>query len=338
MYKMKTFKLGKTGIDVSAVALGCWVFGGGYWGDYENDAVSLKTIDTALDLGINFFDTAEVYGNDGHADVVLGRAMKGRRDRFVVSTKVFYDKLGSQDLVNSCENSLKRLGTDYIDLFSPHFPSKTIPFEETFDALEKLKREGKIRAIGLCNFGADSLRKLEDMGRIRDIELHQLPYSLLWRAIEYEIQEKTVEAGLGIICYSTLAQGLLSGAFDTVDQVPDNLKVSRLYNCRHINAGHGEVGCEDEVFSSIREIKALCAEAGLELAPACLAWLFKRKGVSAILTGPRNPGELMENIRALDISIPDELEAKMAAATDKVKAKIGSNADMWVSGDNSRIY
>ena len=106
--------LGKSGIEISKVSLGCWAFGGGdYWGNREDDAKSLSTIDAALDHGINFFDTAEVYGNDGHADRVLGRAMKGRRDRFVVATKVYLDRLREKDVIASLEGSLKRMETDY---------------------------------------------------------------------------------------------------------------------------------------------------------------------------------------------------------------------------------
>ena len=184
------------------IALGCWAFGGGdYWANSENDGESLATIDRALDLGINFFDTADSYGG-GHSDEVLGRAMKGRRDKFVIASKAYLDMLREKDLTETVERGLRRMGTDYIALFYPHFASREIPFEETFGTLLKLKRQGKIRAIGMSNFGVRSIRRVAALGLMDEIAIDQLPYSLLWRAIEYGIQQETVDSGVGIICRS----------------------------------------------------------------------------------------------------------------------------------------
>jgi len=336
---MEYTELGKSGICISRISLGCWAFGGGdYWGNREDDNKSLSTIDAALERGVNFFDTAEVYGNDGHADRVLGRAMKGRRDRFVVATKVYLDKLREKDVIASLEGSLRRMETDYIDLFYPHFASKTIPFEETFGAFRKLKEQGKIRSIGMCNFGIEALERMENLGMIDEIDLHQVPYSLLWRTIEYGIQQKTAEKGIGMICYSTLAQGLLTGKFESVEDIPMNLRCSRFYDAKHINADHGEPGCEKEVFEAVAELKELCAEQGLDLAPVSLAWLFTRKAVDCILTGPTSPAELEENIKAMELKLPEGLAEKLTAATEKVKEKLGSNSDMWFSGAESRVF
>jgi aryl-alcohol dehydrogenase-like predicted oxidoreductase len=207
---MKYFELKKTKTKASALALGTWAFGGGdYWGNIKDDKASLDTIDKALEIGVNLFDTADSY-SDGESDKVLGRAMAGRRDKFIVSTKIYLDKLNEKDIFSVCENSLARLQTDYIDILSPHFASRDVPFEETFGALLKLKKQGKVRGIGLSNFGVQSMEKVEQLGFIGEIEMHQLPYSLLWRAIEYGIQQKCVQNGIPIVCYSPLAQGLLS--------------------------------------------------------------------------------------------------------------------------------
>lgn len=336
---MEYVSLGKSGIEVSRVSLGCWAFGGGdYWGNRENDARSLSTIDAALEQGINFFDTAEVYGNDGHADRVLGRAMKGRRDKFVVATKVYLDRLKEKDVIASLEGSLKRLETDHIDLFYPHFASKTVPFEETFGAFLKLKEQGKIRSIGMCNFGVKAMERMEELDLMKEIDLHQVPYSLLWRTVEHGIQQKTVAAGIGMICYSTMAQGLLTGRFRCVEDVPMNLRCSRFYDAKHIGADHGESGCEKEVFAAVTELSEICAEQGIDLAPASLAWLFTRKGVDCILTGPTTPEELTENVRAMELKLPDGLAEKLTAATESVKAKLGENSDMWFSGEASRVF
>ena len=336
---MEYVNLGKSGIRISRMSLGCWAFGGGdYWGNREDDEKSLRTIDAALENGINFFDTAEVYGNDGHADRVLGRAMKGRRGRFVVATKVYLDRLREKDVIESLEGSLRRMETDYIDLFYPHFASKTIPFEETFGAFLKLKEQGKIRSIGMCNFGIKAMERMEEHGLMKEIDLHQVPYSLLWRTIEHGIRKKTVDAGIGMICYSTMAQGLLTGRFGSVEDVPMNLRCSRFYDAKHIGADHGEYGCEKEVFEAVAELKELCAQSGIELAPAALAWLFTREGVECILTGPTTPQELEENIRAMELKLPEGLAEKLTAATEAVKEKLGGNSDMWFSGEKSRVF
>jgi len=336
---MEYVKLGRSDIAVSKISLGCWAFGGGdYWGNREDDKKSLHTIDAALENGINFFDTAEVYGNDGHADRVLGRAMKGRRDKFVVATKVYLDRLREKDVIGSIEGSLRRMNTDYIDLFYPHFASKTIPFEETFGAFLKLREQGKIRSIGMCNFGVKAMQHMEELDLLKEVDLHQVPYSLLWRTIEHGIQQKTAEAGIGMICYSTMAQGLLTGKFERVEDVPMNLRCSRFYDAKHIGADHGEEGCEKEVFEAVAELKELCAENGVELAPASLAWLFTRQGVDCILTGPTTPEELEENIKAMELKLPDGLAEKLTDATEAVKEKLGSNSDMWFSGDDSRVF
>lgn len=331
--------LGKSGIKISKMSLGCWAFGGGdYWGNREDDEKSLRTIDAALDRGINFFDTAEVYGNDGHADRVLGEAMKGRRDRFVVATKVYLDRLREKDVIQSLEGSLRRMGTDYIDLFYPHFASKTIPFEETFGAFLRLKEQGKIRSIGMCNFGVKAMERMKMLGFMEHIDLHQVPYSLLWRTIEHGISEKTAEEGIGMICYSTMAQGLLTGRFASVEDVPLNLRCSRFYDAKHLNADHGEKGCEAEVFTAVAELKEICAEYGIELAPASLAWLFTRKGVDCILTGPTTPEELEENVKAMELKLPEGMAERLTAVTEAVKEKLGDNSDMWFSGEDSRVF
>ncbi len=325
---MKYITLKNSGMKLSVVSLGTWAFGGGdYWANKKDDTQSFHTIDLALELGINLFDSAESY-NNGESERLLGKAMQGRRSQFIVSTKVYLDKLGEKELIASCEESLKRMGTDYIDLFSPHFASKEIPFEETFGAMEKLKAQGKIRSIGISNFGIESIRKLEQLGIISQIELNQLPYSLLWRAIEFGIQQETAKHGMGILCYSTLAQGLLSGAYDSAAQAPDNLKVLRLF----------QPGADVLLFEALRELKALCNKENIELVPAALAWLFAQPAVASILTGATTPQLLRENLKCLDVELPPEIAKKMSLLTQPLKEKLGANADMWAAGADSRIY
>ena len=196
-------KLGQTDIDVSVLALGCWPFAGGTtWGD-QSDEDSIATVHAALDVGITFFDTAPGYG-EGHSETVLSRGLEGTRQDAVIATKVSPQNLGAADLAKSCEQSLRDLDTDYIDLLQVHWPNHEVPLAETVSALERLKAEGKVRATGVCNFG---VLDLGDLLELDHIETDQLPYSLLWRPIEYEVLPKCVENEVGVICYSPLSQG-----------------------------------------------------------------------------------------------------------------------------------
>jgi myo-inositol catabolism protein IolS len=183
---VKYRKLGPTDIEVSVVAMGCWAMSGGRtWGP-QDEADSIATVHAALDAGSNFFDTAEAYGS-GVSEGVLGRALKGRRHEAVIATKVSRSNLSHDDVVQACERSLRRLQTDTIDLYQIHWPSRTVPIEETFAALDKLRQQGKVRAIGVSNFGVGDLAELLAVGwRGTD----QLPYSLLWRALEYDVHPK----------------------------------------------------------------------------------------------------------------------------------------------------
>ena len=177
---MRYRKLGKSGIDVSVVAMGCWaIIGDATWGKQE-EKESIETIEAAYDAGITFFDTAEGYGN-GYSEHMLGKVFSGRRDRVVIGSKVSPNHCARQQVRAACERSLRNLGTDYIDVYMIHWPSREIPFADTMGELEKLKAEGKIRAIGVSNFGVKDLSGLLAAGRC---EVNQLAYSMLFRAIE----------------------------------------------------------------------------------------------------------------------------------------------------------
>ena len=334
---MEYVKLGKTDIDISELSLGCWSFAGGtYWGE-QDDKDSIEVVHAALDYGINFLDTAEGYEN-GYSERVVGKALEGKqRDKIIIATKVSGSHFKADEMVKACEESLKNLQTDYIDLYYLHWPNMSVPFSETMETLYKLKKDGKIRAGGISNFGLKQLAMLEDTGLVDMLEAHQLPYNLFWRAIEYGIQQRTIELGMSNICYSTLAQGLLAGRYNSAADVPDNLKVVRFYSDPQ-GIRHGGKGCEEEAFSALRELRALCDEAGLTLPQACLAWLKRQKGVTSLLTGPRNVDELKQNIMSVGVSISDEMADKMTAISEKVKVKIGGNTDMWMEGEKIRTF
>ena len=165
------------------MALGCWPFAGGtVWGE-QDEGESIATVHAALDAGINFFDTAEGY-EEGHSERVLGRGLAGRRQQAVIASKVSPKNLTPEGIVAACEQSLENLQTDYIDLYQIHWPNHDIPIEMSWRALEDLLAAGKVRALGVANFASNDLAGLVAVGRPA---ANQLPYSLLWRAIEFEV-------------------------------------------------------------------------------------------------------------------------------------------------------
>lgn len=323
-------KLPGTDIDVSVLALGCWPFAGGdVWGA-QDDGVSIATVHAALDAGITFFDTAEGYGN---SERILGQGLEGRRDEAVIATKVGKGHLSSDDLPKACEKSLKNLQTDCIDLYQIHWPNRGIPIEETADALSRLRDQGKIRAIGVCNFACGDLA---DLLAVADIVTNQLPYSLLWRVIEREIQPMCLENEIGIICYSPLMQGLLTGRYASADEMPDGLARTRLYSCDRPMARHGEPGCETEVFNALSEIRAIADELGVAMAEMALAWVRQQPGITSLLVGARTPEEVQWNLPSVALTLSDDHLRRLSEIASNVKNKLGDNPDMWMSESRMR--
>jgi aryl-alcohol dehydrogenase-like predicted oxidoreductase len=326
-------RLGRTEIMVSRVAMGCWALAGDFnWGSQE-DAESIATVHAALEAGINFFDTAEAYGA-GRSEEVLGRALEGHRSDVVLATKVDDAHLSREELIRACEGSLRRLRTDYIDLYQLHWPSRTVPLAETLEALDRLQREGKIRAVGVCNFGVGDLEDLLEVGRC---QTDQLPYSLLARAIEYEIQPKCLDEGIGILAYSPLMQGLLTGKFASPDEVPEGRARTRHFSRERPGTRHGEPGCEGATFAAIDEIQELCDELGVPMAQVALAWVLAQPGVTSVLAGARHPEQIVETAQAAALNLAPEVLERLTRITEEVKRALGPHPDPWEAPADSRF-
>ncbi|GAB4564505.1 MAG: aldo/keto reductase [Anaerolineae bacterium] len=324
---MEYRRLGRTDIEVSVIAMGCWgLAGGGTWGPQDEEE-SIATVLAALEAGINFFDTAEGYGR-GLSETILGKALKGRRHEAVIATKVSTSHLAPDDVRQACEGSLRRLGTDYIDLYQIHWPSREVPIAETLGAMERLREEGKIRAIGVSNFGVKDLTALLEVGRC---ETNQLPYSLLWRAIEYEILPVCVEHEIGVLCYSPLAQGLLTGKFRSADEVPPGRARTRHFRGDRPEARHGEPGAEEETFAAIASIREICERIERPMAEVSLAWLLARPGVASVIAGARRPEQIRQNAKAAELKLAPEVVNELTSVTEALKQRLGPNPDMWQS-------
>ncbi len=329
---MRYTRLANSDIDVSVVSFGCWGIIGGYnWGP-QDEADSLAALRAAYEAGVTLFDTAEAYGA-GKSERLVAKALAEVRDSIVIATKAVPRNHTRAGLRAACERSLTNLETDRIDLYQLHWPSWKIPVEETLGMLKELKTEGKIRAYGLSNFGPRDLKSCLAAGA--GVSSNQVAYSLLFRAVEYEILPLCVNNGISVLCYSPLMQGLLTGKFATADDVPVDRARTRHFSSARPDASHSEEGAEDETFAAIRAVAEIAEELGESPTDVSVAWLLARGGVTSVIVGGRNADHARRNARAADLVLPTEDVERLSTATDVLKAKLGPNADMWES--ESRI-
>ena len=329
---MKRSELGTSGILVSGLALGTWAYSGAnVWGP-SDDRAAIDTIHCALDHGVNLIDTAERYGN-GKSEEVVGMALKGRRSQAVLATKVYTGSLHYEDVIAHCDASLKRLQTDYIDLYQIHWPNPDIPIEETFAAFEDLKKAGKIRMASVCNAGVGCIASLAG----QEVAMNQLPYSLIWRVAEKQIIPASEKAGIPVCAYSPLAQGLLTGKFRRIEDVPVGRRETRFYKSTRTPCRHDENGFEDEIFAFLDLLASFCERNGLRPAEVAMSFLKRRACVKTVLAGARTVQQLEQNIAAYEKEIPEEAMDEIEAASEPLKAIMGDNADLWV-GHGGRFY
>ncbi len=329
---MQLRQLGNSPLMVSPIGVGFWgIVGGDYWGA-QDESDTIDAVQAALDAGINFFDTAEGYG-DGYSEEMLGRALARRRGEAIIASKVSQANLAPAELRAACERSLQRLDTDVIDLYQVHWPSRTVPFADTMATLLDLQREGKIRVIGVSNFGA---RDMPDMLACGRYEANQLPYSLLWRAIEFEIQPQCVAQNIGILPYSPLNQALLTGRYRNADEMPFSRTRTRHFRGDRRDSRHNTAGCEAETFAAVDAIRAICDDIGRPMAQVALAWLLHKPGVTSVLAGARNRAQVEGNVRAGTLALSAETMRRLDHASAALKAKLGPDPDMWGTGERSR--
>lgn len=316
---MQMRPLGRTGIQVSALALGSMTFGGigafrkiGALGQREADAL----VGRALEAGINFFDTADSY-SAGFAEQLLGRALGARRQKILLATKVGgrvsadpgAAGLSRRHILEACHDSLDRLGTDYIDLYQVHYFDPATPLEETLQALDELVDQGKVRFIGCSNFAAWQLMKAlamaEKHGWHQFVSL-QAYYSLIARELENELVPLCLDQGLGIVVWSPLAGGFLSGKYRRGLPAPAGTRLSN---------SQGGFLEQDEArgfrgnFAVIEELERIAAEHQATMAQAALNYLLGKPGVTSVILGARTPEQLSDNLRAIHWHMtPEEVD------------------------------
>ena len=265
----------------------------------------------------------------------LGARCCDRRDRAVIATKISPQNCAPAAIRAHCEASLRRLQTDYIDLYQVHWPIRDHDVAAAFGTLQALQAEGKVRQLGISNYGVQDMAAALATGA-RPIS-NQLQYSLLSRAIETDIIPLCQAEGLGVIAYMALLQGLLAGAFASADEVPDFRARTRHFAPTRPASQHGTPGAEAEVFGAVARIRALASDLGLPMATLSLAWVAAKPGVSCVLIGSRRPEQLARNLPAGDLLLAAEVVATLDAITEPVRQKLGPNPDYWLEGEHARI-
>ncbi|MFN8453447.1 MAG: aldo/keto reductase [Anaerolineae bacterium] len=325
---MEYRKIGQTDLEASVVSLGGWAIATDKTWGAQDEATSIATIHAALDAGINYFDTAEGYGY-GKSEEYLGKALARRRQEVLIVTKVEVDLeyVSGPQVIQHCEASLRRLNTDYIDIYRIHWPSRITPLEETVAAIETLRQQGKVRYLGVANFGAQDMADLLALGQ--PVGSNEFAYNLLFRPIEYAVQPKCLAHQISIFPYSPLAQGLLTGKFASADEVPLNRARTRHFSKERQLTVHGQAGHEQATFAAIERIRAICQELKEPMASVALAWLLYQPGVTSVIAGARNPAQVNENVRAAYLALSNDILKQLMDATADLKAEMGPNPDMW---------
>src|SRR3712207_1986556 len=311
---MEYRSLGASGLKVSEIALGNWITHGSQVGD---DAAR-ACVEAAFDSGITFFDTADIYAG-GAAESVLGGILDGvRRSSYVLATKVFWPTgdgpndrgLSRKHVLESCAASLRRLQTDYVDLYQAHRYDPDTPLEETLRAFEDLVRQGKVLYVGVSEWTAgqiaDALRIAADMGFDRIVS-SQPQYSMLWRVIEAEVVPLCSREGIGQIVWSPLAQGVLTGKYLPGQAPPE---VSRATDT---SGGDKMIArwMRDDVLEKVQLLKPLAADAGLSLAQLAVAWVLQNPNVSSAIVGASRPEQVHDNAAAAGTKLDDDLMAQV---------------------------
>ncbi len=309
---METRALGRTGVEVSPLCLGCMNFG---WGTEEAD--SIKIIHRALDAGINFLDTADVYGQ-GASETITGKALRGKRDKVFLATKV-HGKMGEGanqkgnsrlHIIRGCEDSLRRLGVEHIDLYQIHRPQSTVPIDETLRALDDLIGAGKVRYIGTSTYGAwqlvESLWQSEKLNLNRFV-CEQPPYNLLDRRIERELLPFAQTYGFGVIPWSPLAGGMLSGKYKRDTKNPEGSR----YESGTFRNGEA---VPEAAWDIIELVETMSREKDCAMDALAVAWTLANPVVTSAIIGPRTMEQLEANLKSLDVEVTEDDKKRLDAA------------------------
>ncbi|QOT08359.1 aldo/keto reductase family protein [Paenibacillus sp. JNUCC32] len=307
---MKYRRLGRTGLKVSEVSLGSWLTYGGYV-EREN---AVNAIKTAYDLGINFFDTANVY-EKGAAEVLVGETLKAYpRESYVLATKAFWPMgdgpndrgLSRKHIMEQAHASLKRLGHDYVDIFYCHRHDPETPLDETLRAIDDLVRQGKVLYVGVSEWQASQIAEaltVADRFLLDRIVVNQPIYNMFERYIEKEIIPLSERSGIGQVVFSPLAQGLLTGKYTSASDIPADSRAAKLEWMRK--------GITEEKIAKVRELEKIAAELDVSVGNLALAWILRQPNVASALVGASRPEQVTENAKASGIELYEDVQTRI---------------------------
>ena len=294
--------LGESGIEVSVIGMGCWPMAGVGWTGIDDNA-SLAALETAMDGGVTLIDTAYMYGRSGESERLVGRAIAGRRDQIVLATKcgLYWDGTtllkdsSRKRILEQVEESLRRLNTDYIDLYQVHAPDEDTPFEETAVTLAELKAQGKIRAIGVSNYDAAQMKSFAEHAPLHS---DQPPYNPLIRGIEAEVLPHCRANNIAVISYWPLYKGLLTGKYGRGHSFPegDNRNDDPRFRGEEL----------DRTLDALDRLRPIADEYGKSLAQLVIHWIARQPGITSVLCGATRPSQVEQNIEAVGWKLSDE--------------------------------
>ncbi|MFA5553812.1 MAG: aldo/keto reductase [Phycisphaerae bacterium] len=321
---MRTRRLGQTDLELTTIGLGAWAIGGPWllgWGP-QDDEESIRTILAAIDRGINWIDTAPIYGH-GHSEQIVGKALKQTSEKPFIATKcgLIWDKnsericcLKKESIRKECEQSLKRLGADVIDLYQIHWNQPPEDIEQAWEELTRLKEQGKVRNIGVSNFNVSQLKLI---GKIHPVASVQPPYSMLRRDIEEDILPYCAKNNIGVIVYSPMQKGLLTGKFDKkrIADLPesDHRRNDRQFHEPNLSA----------TLDLVEKLRTIAGRNSITVAQLALAWVLRRPEVTAAIAGARKPQQIEETAAASEITLSEddlqEIEELLARRNERIK-------------------
>jgi len=304
---MQYRNLGRTGVKVSAICLGTMVYG-----NQVSETEAINIIEGALDAGVNFLDTADAYA-EGRSEEIVGKVLKGRRHSVVLATKVANRTgpdandigLSRKHIMKGIEDSLRRLETDYIDLYYVHLPDYDTPIEETLRTLDDLVHQGKVRYIACSNFRAWQLCKalwVSDLHNLARFDCIQPPYNLLTRDIEYELLPLCVSEGVGVCVYNPLAAGLLTGKHDPNKPPAEGTR----FTLERLGPSYYERYWSATNFEAVARLKQIARGHGRSLTQFALAWILSNETITSVICGATSLKQLEENLGAIEVKLPKE--------------------------------
>ena len=317
---MEKRSLGNSEVKITPILLGTWQAGKKMWSGIE-DSESVKAIQAGVEAGITTIDTAEVYG-EGHSEQIVAQALSNQRDRLEYASKVFANHLKYDLVIEACERSLTNLQTDYLDLYQIHwsagsFNTEAVPISETMKALNKLKEDGKIRAIGVSNFNREQLAEAANYGRIDSL---QPPYSLFWRKIEQDAIPYCIEHNISVLAYSSMAQGLLTGKFTPGHKfdADDHRSANVLFQGENFERAN----------KALEQLKPIAERYNCSLAQLALAWSIAQPQTQAI-AGARTAQQARDNAKAAEVNLSEADLQEIDRIGRQVTDHLDDNPVMW---------